>query len=108
MKLTKIECEDLALSTNDAYSWDRYGDRYWRKVVDGLNDRGYDAQEIEAILRSKWMRWAIDMTAQCQRMTASKFFSVFDGPRMAGMLRRGQTLRDGIAELVRETFPAKG
>jgi hypothetical protein len=50
----------LAEKTADAFSYDRYGERGWRACVKLLIRRGYNDREVEAILRSKWMRWAGD------------------------------------------------
>lgn len=48
----------LAEKTSDAYSYDRY--RNWQSVIKALLIRGYTEREVEAIVRSKWMRWAGD------------------------------------------------
>lgn len=49
--------------TKGSWSFDRYGEREWRRTVRLLIDRGLDDREIEAVLRSKWMRWAADNCA---------------------------------------------
>ena len=49
---------NLADQTSNAYSYGRY--RSWRSVVQALVRRGYTDVEIEAIVRSKWTRWAAD------------------------------------------------
>lgn len=59
-KLSKDKIQALVNETSDAYSYDRYGEQGWRACVKLLIRRGYTAREIEAILRSKWMRWAGD------------------------------------------------
>jgi hypothetical protein len=48
----------LALKTQDAYSVLAY--KNWTAVCAFLLKRGFTEQESEAILRSKWMRWAGD------------------------------------------------
>jgi hypothetical protein len=48
----------LAALTADAYSYDRY--RSWRSCARMLLTAGYGEPEAEAILRSKWTRWAAD------------------------------------------------
>ena len=48
----------LAIKTQDAYSVLAY--RNWAAVCVFLLKRGYTEEETEAILRSKWMRWAGD------------------------------------------------
>jgi hypothetical protein len=49
---------EIAKKTEDAYSFDRYSS--WWMCAKVLLDRGYNEEEVEAILRSKWMRWAGD------------------------------------------------
>ncbi len=48
----------LAEKTSDSYSYDRY--KNWGAVVLMLLRKGYSEIEAEAILRSKWTRWACD------------------------------------------------
>src|SRR5262245_50068851 len=48
----------VAERCNDAFAFDRY--RSWTSLAKMLAGRGYNAREIEAILRSKWTRWAAD------------------------------------------------
>jgi hypothetical protein len=48
----------LASRTGNAYSYDRY--RSWNAVAEALLRRGYSEREAEAIMRSKWLRWAAD------------------------------------------------
>lgn len=57
MKITQ-QAKDLASKTSDAYSSDRF--RNWVAVVQTLLNLGYSELETEAILRSKWTRWACD------------------------------------------------
>ena len=56
--MTRAQIVELADQTSDAFSFDRYAS--WTGCVQMLARRGYDRREIEAILRSKWMRWAHD------------------------------------------------
>ncbi len=49
----------IAASCADAYSADRYAS--WAGCARLLARRGYDAREIEALLRSKHLRWAGDV-----------------------------------------------
>jgi len=48
----------LAEETSNAYSADRYNS--WKGVATLLADRHFNSSEAEAILRSKWTRWAAD------------------------------------------------
>lgn len=58
--LTAYEAQQIAERTEDAYSFDRYAPQEWSRTAQLLAKRGHDARVIEAILRSKWMRWAAD------------------------------------------------
>jgi hypothetical protein len=48
----------LSAKTQNAYAVNRF--RSWDACVRELILRGYDDAEVEAVLRSKWMRWASD------------------------------------------------
>jgi len=52
--------EQVARETEDAYSYDRYTPSGWRQCCLMLAKRGYGPKAIEAIMRSKWTRWAGD------------------------------------------------
>jgi hypothetical protein len=53
---------ELSAQTQDAYSVSNYAAGEWTRCIQMLLNRGYDAQEAEAIMRSKWTRWACDMS----------------------------------------------
>lgn len=55
-----IQAQNLAQSTADAYSFSRFGLTEWTKAITGLFEMGYDERQVEAIMRSKWTRWAGD------------------------------------------------
>ena len=57
MRITDT-ARQVAAACNDAYSADAY--RSWPAVAQRLLDRGYTARQAEAIMRSKWTRWARD------------------------------------------------
>jgi hypothetical protein len=48
----------IAEQTADSFSFDRY--RNWKAVAAMLLARGLNEREAEAVLRSKWTRWAAD------------------------------------------------
>lgn len=48
----------LAYHTSGAYSYDAY--KNWDAVIQMCLDLGYSEMETEAIVRSKWTRWACD------------------------------------------------
>lgn len=47
-------------ATCDAYSFDAYSERGWRSAIRMLVKHGLTDRQIEAVLRSKWTRWAGD------------------------------------------------
>ena len=51
--------QELAEKCSDAYSTDAYKGG-WGSCVAMMRRRGYNDREIEAVLRSKWTRWARD------------------------------------------------
>ena len=57
MKITS-KAKALAEKTSGAYSFDRF--RNWDAVIQSVLNLGYNEMETEAIVRSKWARWACD------------------------------------------------
>lgn len=57
MTLTK-QAQLVAARCSNAYSVRRY--RSWASVARALLQRGYNEQEAEGIMRSKYTRWAAD------------------------------------------------
>lgn len=51
--------KECASRCHNAYSVGRY--RSWAAVAKVLLQNGYNEQETEAIMRSKWTRWASDL-----------------------------------------------
>jgi len=70
----------LAHSTADAYSADRYGAMRWEACAFMLLSRGMTVAEAEAVLRSKWTRWAADQ-AKSGRPSAKALAEFIDDPR---------------------------
>ena len=56
------EINYLVEKTENAYSFNRYGESNWRECIKMLADKGLNADEIEAVMCSKWTRWAGDMS----------------------------------------------
>ncbi len=56
------QARKLAERCADAYSADRY--RSWSHVAFELLKMGLTEQEAEAVMRSKWTRWAADVSGQ--------------------------------------------
>ncbi len=89
----------LVTKTADAYSFDRYGVQEWRRATRLLIDRGLDDRQIEAILRSKWTRWAADHCADNVRfkVRGDDLIRFMDEPR-------NKCDANAIADLVACTF----
>lgn len=91
-----MTAKELAEKTADAYSAALYGPVEWTRCARLLQARAYTDREVEAILRSKWTRWAADGSYTPQQPTAAdlaKFLDSIHG-------RKGYS----VAELVAQTF----
>jgi len=87
--------KELAEKTSNAYSFDTYGMKAWTAAIRMMRRRGHTERNIEAVLRSKWTRWAAD--GRKGRVPTSKDIERFlDDPR-------NFCARD-LEELTRETF----
>lgn len=89
----------------DAFSWDNYGERGWRSAALVLLTRGYSEREAEAILRSKWTRWAADAASERKgwrygRTTGADLARFLDAQPV-------DRLAIEVAELVAGTFPGE-
>lgn len=99
----------LAEKTEDAYSAGDY--RNWSAVCRMLLARGYSEKEAEAILRSKWTRWAGDMVSSNDNLPTKTLADFLDARPKAGrpsMFKSDEDLARQVAELVAETFDANG
>lgn len=98
----KARAGTLSASTSDAYSFDNYGERGWYAATLMLLKRGYTDREAEAILRSKWTRWAADMSSHQKR------YGTHNGATLARFLdsygEDTDRLRRDVDSLVAETF----
>ncbi len=75
----------VAVATTDAYSFDRYGAANWLACCRMLALRGLGAREIEAVMRSKWTRWAGDAASKSDGVTCLDLAAFIDGnPRECG------------------------
>lgn len=88
----------LAERLSDAYSTDSYRGG-WNGCIRMLRKRGYDDRQIEAIIRSKWTRWAgdSDETRRYGNFTSTTLADFLDSMDPAERAR-------GIDELVAGTF----
>lgn len=91
----KINAKALAEKTNDSYSYDRYGS--WNAVVSTILAMGYSEEETEAIVRSKWTRWAADGSDKPYGKVPAKAIKEF----IETMPH--DTRAEEVAQLVRET-----
>lgn len=67
----------IARRCADAYSTFRYAS--WPAVAEALLKRGLDAVECEAVMRSKWTRWAADASpARYGRVPAKALLAFMD------------------------------
>jgi hypothetical protein len=93
-RITRAAAAALADKTADAYSFDRYTS--WTACAAMLLRRGHSAMEAEAILRSKWTRWAADVADKRHgRATAADLAAYMDKYESPKSLR----------EIVVGTFP---
>lgn len=87
----------LEAKTVDAYSHYAYGKGEWRRAIRLLIDKGHDDRTIEAILRSKWMRWAADARPANEKIRGEGIIAWMNDPR-------NRIDRSQIEGLVMETF----
>lgn len=59
VKITDL-AKKIATETEDAYSWEKYPAGDWIKITQFLLDKGYTEDDVNDILRSKYMRWIPD------------------------------------------------
>lgn len=92
----KLTDHELAEKCSDAYSTDSYRGG-WNGCVKMLRKRGYDDEQIEAILRSKWTRWAGDGDEKRRygNHTSTTLADFLDAMKPADLTRRLQELVDG-------------
>ncbi len=67
-----IKAGEIRGRTINAYMYKTYGQDEWVKCILFLYDKGFTANQIEEILRSKHMRWANDNEREWE--TASETF----------------------------------
>jgi len=84
----------LAEKTSDAYSSDRFAN--WASVIQSLLNLGYSEIETEAIVRSKWTRWA------CDHDTGRNRYGRHTSSAMMRFMK--DTPQSEVTKLVYETF----
>jgi len=90
----------LAERTSDAYSFDRYGEETWRRTISRFLALGFTERETEAVMRSKWTRWAAD---QCTRLTCCARNGRLTSLAVVYYIQANLTAL-ALKELVEETF----
>lgn len=60
MTINQTRAKAVAERTKDAHSFERYGAEEWYNAALALFTLGLSERGVEAVLRSKWMRWAAD------------------------------------------------
>jgi len=83
----------------DAYSADRFAS--WPQVALALLRSGFTEIETEAIMRSKWTRWAADARNMSTNCPANAIVTFID--REIAQRGRARFDRD-LAQIIRETF----
>lgn len=84
--------------TQDAYSYDRYAPGAWEACCFMLLGRGYTDRNVEAIMRSKWTRWAGDASSNPYgRINSADLKRFMDDPR-------NKITREEVEKLTQETF----
>jgi hypothetical protein len=101
-ELTK-QATALAERTQAAYSFDNYGMDGWRGAARILLKRGYTPREAEAILRSKWTRWAADGATDRPRWRFGQTNGA-DLARFLDLTTDKKQLQRDVAQLVLDTF----
>lgn len=88
-----LTVQELSEKTSDAYSFDRYNS--WKACIKKLRKADYDDREIEAILRSKWTRWAAD--------AANKPYGKASSVDLLNYINQHET-KESVIQLTLETF----
>lgn len=91
MKEIKAFAEELS----NSYSTNRYRNG-WSGCIRMLRKRGYDDRQIEAIIRSKWTRWAVD--------ASDHDYGRVNSADLARYLDSIKNLTRELDDLTRETF----
>lgn len=93
------KARQVAAACDDAYSFDRYAS--WPAVAEMLLRRGLSEKQAEAVMRSKWARWAGDQSsARYGKCTAQDLARWMD----RSMQSNSPTSKKEIEQLTLETF----
>ncbi len=89
------DIKEFAEELSDAYSTDNYNNN-WIPSIKMLRKRGYNDLQVEAIIRSKWTRWAAD--------GSDKRYGRVNSADLARFLDAQTNLEAEVADLVKGTF----
>lgn len=101
-RITTIRAAVLAAKTQDAYSANVY--RSWVGVARVLLSLQFSEQEAEAIMRSKWTRWAADKAGKSSGVPAIALVEFLGHRGAVAMFRSDADFARQLAVLVAETF----
>lgn len=61
--------------TQDAYSFERYGEEAWLEAIRYMKSKGLTHTQTEVMLRSKHMRWAMDVAGDKNKKQAFRKYA---------------------------------
>jgi hypothetical protein len=93
-KSIRAIAKETAMLCDDAYSYDNY--RSWEGVALAILRMGFDSLQAQAIMRSKWTRWAGDCSG--------KPYGRNTGTDITKFLSTMRNLRKEVEDLTEETF----
>lgn len=92
------EAIEVARKCEDAYSFDRFTS--WTAVAEMLLRRGYDHKQAEAVMRSKWTRWAAD--ASDKKFGKARAYDMKKW--LDNSFKTREDEREEVIKLTKETF----
>ena len=95
---TKLNVKEFNDKLQNAYSTSNYNGN-WSPCIKMLRKRGYDDRQVEAIICSKWTRWAAD--------GSGKSYGHANSVDLARFIDLQKNLEKEVAELVAGTFPSE-
>ena len=70
--VSELDSWVIAKRCNTAFSRDAYTTSGWQGSAKWLAGQGFDKYQIEWVLRSKWMRWAADVSSNSYGHNSSR------------------------------------
>jgi hypothetical protein len=107
MTATRKDAAQFAIELASAYSTSRYKGG-WVGCIEMLRKRGYSDPQIEAIIRSKWTRWAADNSSDDEYATADDLVRFIDNPRNCCTLSEVNSMVEGKEGRLRKLVPMAG